>query len=67
MMPRLFPCPYCGLETAVSEDHGRFICPNCGVIREDGVMGGEAVPRACPGAIRSFQRGPSTATIAGAS
>jgi len=48
IMPCLSPCPYCGLETAVSDDHGRFICPNCGVIREDGVMGGEAAPRACP-------------------
>ena len=48
MLPRLSPCPYCGLETAVSDDHGRFICPNCGVIRVDGVMGGEAAPRACP-------------------
>ena len=48
MMPRLSPCPYCGLETAVSDDHGRFICPNCGVIREDGVMGDEAAPHACP-------------------
>src|SRR5688572_28002627 len=32
--PEFATCPYCGLKTATTQDHGRFICPNCGIIRQ---------------------------------
>jgi predicted RNA-binding Zn-ribbon protein involved in translation (DUF1610 family) len=32
--PEFATCPYCGLKTATTKDHGHFICPNCGIIRQ---------------------------------
>lgn len=34
MAPRISTCAYCGLQTGVTEDHGTFLCSNCGISRE---------------------------------
>ncbi len=32
-LPEASPCAYCELVTFVAKEHGRFLCPNCGVMR----------------------------------
>lgn len=32
--PQVSACPYCGLETAATSDHGPFLCPDCGILRQ---------------------------------
>ena len=48
MVPQLSACPYCGLHTAATDDHGRFLCPNCGIVRESVATEGWAETRTCP-------------------
>ena len=33
-MPQMATCLYCDLQTGVTSNHGQFICPNCGLVRE---------------------------------
>ncbi len=48
MRPQFSACPCCGLRTAVSADHGRFICPNCGIVREPAGTRGLVKIQSCP-------------------
>lgn len=47
-MPQYSGCPYCGLQTAVTNDCAPFSCPNCGIVRRpnDVQIPGEMHP--CP-------------------
>lgn len=48
LIPQLSPCSYCGRQTAITPDHGRFLCPNCGIIRESDGTNEETPSRPCP-------------------
>lgn len=48
LMPQFSTCSYCGLQTAVTSDHGYFICPNCGIIRESSKTNAETTTQNCP-------------------
>lgn len=55
--PEFSACPYCGLQTAVSEGHGAFLCPNCGLVREAGGLGGAMLNQACPACSKPVPQG----------
>lgn len=56
MMPQLSACSYCGLQTAVTKDHGRFLCSNCGIVRESSDEG-EQETEICPECNQSVPEG----------
>ncbi|MBN1347942.1 hypothetical protein JXJ21_00900 [candidate division KSB1 bacterium] len=47
--PQFSACAYCGLQTAVTEDHGQFLCPDCGFLRYSDGSEGDTSTQECPG------------------
>ena len=48
-VPILFlNCAYCGHKAAITNDHGEFVCPNCGVTRSSIAKAAEWKTTSCP-------------------